>query len=346
MGAFSDATLQLINQQLQRRNDLLKAFAIKYKKTTWDGIQEQVKTGRASDYWNIGDLLTCNYTATNGTAYEMPWAVAGFRDVYWQNDDVPHPGMILQSVYGTPESVQFDAPEDWVVDSATEPTALEGWYYWGVTGNTYTALNLSEGDTIPFGDYSSVHKCGINNLDVLRYGYNRYRDCGQRQWLESAAPAGEWWQSTHLGDKAPSQLAQINGFQRGLDADFLAVINPVKIQVATNTVTDGGVTDVMYDRFWLPSVEEVYGVPQAAGVEGNYFPYWKEKTGLSAPSNGNNNGRIIYGLENHSAAQYVRLRSASRGSANSAWYVSTTGSLNSNGAATLAYRAAPACVIS
>jgi len=346
MGAFSDATLQLINQQLQRRNDLLKAFAIKYKKTTWDGIQEQVKTGRAADYWNIGDLLTCNYTATNGTVYEMPWAVAGFRDVYWPDDDVPHPGMILQSVYGTPEAVQFDAPEDWVVDSATEQTALDGWYYWGVSGSTYTALNLSEGDAIPFGDYTSIHKCGINNLDVLRYGYNRYRDCGQRQWLESAAPAGEWWQSTHLGDKAPSQLSQINGFQRGLDADFLAVINPVKIQVATNTVTDGGVTDVMYDRFWLPSVEEVYGVPQAAGIEGEYFPYWKDKTGLAAPGNAANSGRIIYGLENHNSAQNARLRSAGRGGANVAWNVYTTGNLGSSSTAIYAFRAAPACVIS
>lgn len=345
MGAFSDATLQLINQQLQRRNDLLKAFALKYKKTTWDGIQEQVKTGRAAEYWNVGDILTCNYTATNGTVYEYPWAVAGFRDVYWPDDDIPHPGMILQSVYGTVEAVQFDAPEDTVVDRETEPTALAEWYYWGLTGTTYTALNLSVGDTIPFEGYTSIHKCGINNLDVLRYGYNRYRDCGQRQWLGSAAPVGEWWQSTHLGDKAPSQLSQINGFQRGLDADFLAVINPVKIQVATNTITDGGVTDVMYDRFWLPSVQEMYGVPQDAGIEGNYFPYWKEKTGLSAPSNGNNNGRIIYVLENHTSAQNVRLRSADRGYASNAWFVYTAGGLTYNSASS-AFRAAPACVIS
>ena len=132
-----------------------------------------------------------------------------------------------------------------------------------------------------------------------------------------------------------------------MDADFLDVINPVKIQVATNTVTDGGVTDVMYDRFWLPSIEEVYGGPQAAGVEGEYLPYWKEKTGLSAPNNGNNNGRIIYALENHNAAQIVRLRSAHRGSAYVAWGVGAGGYLYIGYySAHYAYRAAPACVIS
>lgn len=345
MGAFTDQTLQLINQQLGLRNELLKAFAKKYKRTTWDDIQAQVKTGHAADLWDIGDLLTCNYTATNGTVYEMPWAVAGFRDVYWEGDSIAHPGMILQSVYGTVESVQFDAPENTAVDAATEPTALEGWYYWGLSGSTYTALNLSTGDTIPFGSYDSVCKCGVNNVDVLKNGYNRYLYSAQRQWLNSDALAGEWWKSQHLGDVAPNQATQINGFLHGLDADFLAVINPVKIQVATNTVTDGGVTDTMYDRFFLPSVEEMYGAPQDAGVEGEFFPYWKDKTGLAAPGNAANSGRIIHGLENHNSAQYVRLRSANRGYAYYAWHVYTTGNLNYYIAST-AYRSAPACAIS
>ena len=345
MSAFSDTTLQRINEQIRLRNDMLREFAVKYKKTTWDGIQEQVKTGHASDYWNIGDLLTCNYVATNETVYEFPWAVAGFKDVYWPGDSVPHPGMILQAVYGTLESIPFDAPENTVVDP-TETEALDGWYYWGLTGSTYTALNLATGDAIPHGSYDSIRKCGVNNLDVVRYGYNRYLYCAQRQWLNSDALAGNWWESQHLGDVAPSQVASYNGFMHGLDEDFLAVINPVRIEVAANTVTDEGVTDVMYDRFFLPSVEEMYGSPQKADVEGPYFPYWQEKTGLSAPSNNTNAGRIIYALENHNSAQNCRLRSAHRGYSYNAWYVYTAGQLSYNGGAYGAYRAAPACVIS
>ena len=349
MSAFSDQTLQLINQEIVNRNILLKAFANKYKSTTWDAIQSQVKTGHAADLWPIGTELVCNYKFLNGSnvevEYEFPWVVAAHRDVYWENDPLPHPGMVLQAKFATVESIQFDAPENNVVD-ASETVALEGWYYWGLTGSTYTALNLSTGDTIPHGSYDSIHKCGVNHLDVVKYGYNRYLYCAQRQWLNSAAGKGEWWESQHLGDIAPTQHSTYRGFLAGLDEDFLAVINPVKIQVATNTVTDGGVTDVMYDRFFLPSIEEMYGSPQATGIEGDYFPYWKTKTGLSAPNNAANNGRIITAIDNQSAAQTCRLRSANRGYSHGAWSVSTSGQLNYGSSAHNAYRCAPACVIS
>ena len=349
MSAFSDATLQLINQEIVNRNVLLKAFANKYKSTTWDAIQEQVKTGHAADLWPIGTELVCKYKFLNASnvevEYDFPWVVAAHRDVYWENDPLPHPGMILQAKFGSVESIQFDAPESTTVDSATETTALANWYYWGKTGNTYTALNLSTGDSIPFSSYDRVVKCGVNNVDVVKNGYNRYLYCAQRQWLNSAAAKGEWWESKHLGDVAPGALATYRGFLAGLDADFLAVINPVKVQVAANTVTDGGVTDVMYDKFWLPSVEEMFGDPQAAGVEGDYFPYWKTKTGLTTRSNAANSGRIIYALENQTSARSCRLRSAIRGNSYNAWYVYTAGQLY-NYVAYVASRAAPACAIS
>ena len=160
-------------------------------------------------------------------------------------------------------------------------------------------------------------------------------------WLLTAVQ----FEGTDGNDAKLSSL--VSGEYAGVDfdEDFLAVINPVKIQVATNTVTDGGVTDVMYDRFFLPSIEEMYGSPQAAGIEGDYFPYWKTKTGLSAPNNAANNGRIITAIDNQSAAQYCRLRSAYRGYSYYAWFVVTSGQLNYYGAY-YAYRCAPACVIS
>lgn len=114
--------------------------------------------------------------------------------------------------------------------------------------------------------------------------------------------------------------------------------------MARNTVTDGGGIDVMYDKFFLPSIEEMYGAPQLAGAEGEYFEYWKQKTGLDAPTNSANNGRIITGLEN-GTAQNCRLRSAYRGGVGAAWFVNTAGYLGYYGAYS-AYRCAPACVIS
>ena len=349
MAAFTNATLQAINQQIAIRNEIYHAFARKYETKSWDDVQRIVKTGHAADYFEIGEEFEVGYNFLNANnvivPYRMPWVVTKFEDVYWENDPEPHPGMFLESKYATVESIAFDAPENTTVDTSTETTAVEGWYYWGLTGSTYTALNLDTGDTIPTSGYDSIRKCGINNLTVLQYGYNNYLYCAYRQWLNSAAEKGAWWVSKHLGDVAPSQLATYRGFMAGLDEDFLAVINPVRVQVASNTVTDGGETETMYDRFFLPSIEEMFGDPQAPGVEGAYFPYWKTKTGLSTRSNSANNGRIIYGLDNTSTAQNCRLRSANRGNATYAWGVYTTGQLNYNYAYG-AYRAAPACVIS
>lgn len=343
MAILTDATLRDIHSVLQTRNSNLQALINATARSTWKQIQDDVKRGKGTDY-DIGTELVCKYT-TNGTEYDFPWVIVdNNRTVYWE-DGSAHPGIILQAKYATLESIQFDAAEDYTVDSATEPTAVSGWYYWGVSGTTYTALNLSAGDTIPFSTYDSVHKCGMNNSDILRYGYNRYRDSAYRQWLNSDLPKNYWWESKHFGDKAPNELSTKDGFLLGLDSDFLQVINKVKVQVASNTVTDGGATDVMYDKFWLPSIEEMYGSPQASGVEGDYFPYWKTKTGLSSPSNDANSGRISYALENHSTAQYVRLRSANRGYTYGAWIVTSAGQV-SNYIAYYAFRSCPACAIS
>lgn len=344
MALLTDATLNDVHSVLQTRNTNLQRLVAATTPSTWKKFQDDVKRGKGTDY-AIGTELTCKYHHGN-TDYDFPWVLAdNNRTVYWE-DGSAHPGVILLAKYATIESIQFDAPEDTTVDSS-ETVALDGWYYWGKTdeGAVYTALNLSAGDTIPHDSYDSIHKCGINDLSVLRYGYNRYRDSAYRQWLNSAMPKSYWWESTHLGDVAPSQLSTVDGFALGMDSDFLQVINPVRVQVAANTVTDGGVTDVMYDKFWLPSVEEMYGVPQAAGIEGAYLPYVKTITGLSEPSNNANEGRIAYALENHNSAQDVRLRSANRGVTSNAWYVYYTGQVSGNGAHG-AYRSRPACAIS
>ena len=344
MAVITDATLDKVKDEIQKRNAKLKEFVALYARSTWDTVQLNVKAGLAPTMYAVGTEMVCNYVK-DGTTYQFPWVVAdNDREVTWQ-DGTKHPGMVLQAKFATLESVQFDHAEDTVV-AVAETTALANWYYWGLTGSTYTALNLTEGATVPHGSYDSIHRCPINSLDVLRYGYNRYRDSAYRQWLNSDAAKGNWWEAKHTGDIAPDQANTLDGFMRGLDDDFLAVINPVKIQVAANTVTDGGATDVMYDKFFLPSIEEMYGSPQAADIEGPYFPYWKTKTGLNSPSNSANDGRKIYALESQSSAQSCRLRSARRGTSSNVWNVNTSGEVNDGYGAYGSYRCAPACVIS
>ena len=193
---------------------------------------------------------------------------------------------------------------------------------------------------------------GINNMQRAAYGYNRYAHSAIRQWLNSAAGKDAWWEQKNPFDHRPDQLATVQGFMAGLPQEFLEVIRPVKITTALNTVSDSeiGASEDVADKFFLPSLEQEYIVPQASGVEGAYWEYWKERLGLNSPQiqggNGANPAHIRYAYENHTSAQYVRLRSAYRGYASYAWLVHTSGyATYYYYYATTALRPAPACVI-
>ena len=346
MATITNETLQKIAIQVDRRNGILSKFINEYSPTTWLAVQADIRAGRAKTRYAIGDELITTYSYNN-VEYECPWVVLdNDRECEWE-DGTKHPGLWLGMKYCTPEDIQFDAKEG---VEATEETAQEGVYYCGYNGSTYTMLNLSTGDTIPYGSYTTVYKGSINHKDVYQYGYNRWRDSGQRQWLNSAAGVGEWWESTHLGDVAPSQLESVPGFMTRLPNDFLSVVTPVKVKTSCNTVTDGSVTDTTVDKFFLQSVEEAYGVPQIENVEGPYFPYWKIATQLDNPSNGSssatNDARKIRRVSNKTgSAAHVRLRSAYRSYAYYAWTVISSGYLDDNHASN-SYAALPACVIS
>lgn len=316
--------------------------------TSWKSIQDIVKAGNASSRFAVGDQLISKYNY-NGTKYDCPWVVLdNDRECEWE-DGTKHPGLWIGMKYATIEDVQFDAPESNIVDLTEEPDALADWYYWGLTGTTYTKLNVATGDALPT-TYDNVVKCSVNQRDVVIYGYNRWKDSGQRQWLNSAAGVNEWWTAQHPGDMPPTQLSTLKGFMAGLDSDFLSVVTPVKIKTSCNTVTDGGVTDTTVDKFFLQSVEEVYGSPQITDVEGPYFPYWKQITGLDSASNSSNSdqneARKIRRINDPTGgAAYVRLRSANRSYSGSVWFMHAGGSLASTNATT-SYAALPACAIS
>lgn len=215
-------------------------------------------------------------------------------------------------------------------------------------------LELSEGsDGTALGSVASSTKysqSGVNNLQRAAYGYNRWAMSAMRQYLNSADAKGVWWASKNPFDRAPQQLATLDGFMSGFDNEFLQAIGKIKVTTALNTVsdTDIGASEDTYDKFFLASLEQEYIVPQAAGVEGAYWPYWKDRLELDSPqaqgSAGANANHIRYGYDAKSSAQYCRLRSAVRGSAYDTWSVYPSGSASSV-SATFALRGCPACAI-
>ncbi len=286
-------------------------------------IQALVRAGLAKEAFNIGDQLVVPYTATNGTTYDMPFDVVDFRNVTLENGDVA-PGMVLQSHYATLEAVQFDAPE------TTRPAD---------------------------DDY---------NGQIAQYGWGRWANSAMRQWLNSGESAGNWWTSQNEYDEAPAQATTVNGFKKGLPAEFLSVLKPVKVETARDYRYPAGgasgtyVYDTTYDKFFLTSKEEEYTTPNEPNHrEGLPFRYWIERLTPEATIKGeplpqqnyasaDNTHALIshirYALENHTSAQYCRLRSANRNNATNTWHVSSAGYVDST-SASAALRCAPACVI-
>lgn len=292
-----------------------------YPKTIRD-LQTLAKMGLAADVVSIGDEFMTTYTY-NGTDMDMPWIVTDIKDVEFEDGSTGQ-GVYLESKYCTIESVQFDAPHQEV---ATEETAIEGLYYIGRTDNTYTLLSLNTGDTIPYSDYTYVYHDTIRDtsMNIYRYGNNRVSTSALRQWLNSDADKGQWWKASKIGYRPPSQLNSQKGFMAGLSQEFIDCVAKVKRTYYTNSVTDASVIDVLYDKFFSATGTELYG--SVNDNEGTYWTYYKEVTGLSSSSNGNNTGRIKYALNAKTSSQGCWTFSSYRGGSCRVWYRSTAGQL-------------------
>jgi len=255
--------------------------------------------------------------------------------------DVPAGGMLVFNT-GLPDKTSASDVKLFVYANATTQTASE------------TCL-LTEGSSgTSLGSVSTATKygaSGLNNYQRAVYGYNRWSQSALRQYLNSDQPKNMWWTPKNEFDRAPAQLSTLDGFLAGFSADFRSALGKVKVSTALNTTSDSeiGTTEDTYDYMFASSLEQEYIVPQLAGAEGNYWPYWKERLGLDSPQAQGSGGamaeHIRYAYENHSSAQYVRLRSANRGGAHGAWTVSATGYAYGYDGATTANRPAPACVI-
>lgn len=170
------------------------------------------------------------------------------------------------------------------------------------------------------------------NNDRRNYGNNRYAHSAIRQWLNSSANAGSWWTSQHEYDAAPDYAETIDGFMKGIDSEFLAVIGKTKIIVAKNTVTDGGGSETLSDEyFYLPSTTEVGLANENNIAEGALFPYFS-----------NDSKRIKYNASG--SATSWRLRTPNSGDSCGVRDVDASGTLSSNGAC-YACGVAPVCNI-
>lgn len=183
----------------------------------------------------------------------------------------------------------------------------------------------------------------LNGLHPVSYGDNRWWKSAYRQYLNSDAPAKEWWTPQDEWDMKPDQADTVPGFLAGFSDDFKAALSRVKVVTYGNNVTDDGSAVVTYDKVFLPSLQEIYCSPQVSG-EGTYWPYWKERTGAKTPQAlwQTHPLRITRDLAQRTVGRAVRLRSALRILGSNTLCVNSSGSVNSWSAA-FVLRSAPAC---
>lgn len=283
---------------------------------TWQLVQWYVRTGKASEHFAIGDELVCNYRY-QGQDYDFTWVVADIDREVTLSSGEKRNALILQSKYATIETLMFDKKE--IIRDITETTAKAGWTYCDGNGDT---INVKVGDPLPVPEHGSLGKYAISK-DVALYGYNRYSHSAVRQWLNSVLPAGSWWSEQHFGDIEPSEHYTLDGFMLGLEKDFLNVVCPVAVTTMCNNSSDVYETgvDVTYDFFWLPSKEEVFGVPDQGnglsdqpgdGVEGTVLPYWRLITGADKATDDALVGRTMTTIADKTTPCKWMLRSANR----------------------------------
>lgn len=204
--------------------------------------------------------------------------------------------------------------------------------------------NVSAGSAgTNLGTFLAKPNGNLNGLHPVGYGDNRWWKSAYRQYLNSDAPAKEWWTPQDEWDMKPDQADTVPGFLAGFSDDFKNALTRTKVVTYGNTVTDDGSAVVTYDKIFLPSLQEIYCSPQVSG-EGSYWPYWKERTGAKTPQAlwQTYPLRITRDLAQHTVGRLVRLRSAGRGNGYNAFNVTTSGSVSYWGAI-YAYRCAPAC---
>ena len=137
--------------------------------------------------------------------------------------------------------------------------------------------------------------------------------------MNSDGAANAWFTPQNPYDRRPDQLASLRGMKAGFDEAFLNILKPVKVTTALNTVTDTqiGASESTYDMFFLASLEQEYVSPQASGVEGSAWLYWKRRLASTSPQGQGttNPNHIRYAYNARTSAQNCRLRCAHRGKA-------------------------------
>ena len=275
-------------------------------------------------YYAASGLSAGTYNFTIQSGYDETYG-GGKTYQFTLTQDVPVGG---QLTFGWANNTQAVNAKITSYSGATSTTQIE---QVSVTeGNGGTSLGTTDGTNT-----------NVNHIHRVRFGSNNPLQSALRQFLNSDKSAGNVWTPQTNFDRPPAWAGNTAGFMSDLDSDFLAVTGKVNKTTALNTVTDGGGSVTLDDKFFLLSRSEVYGGLENNINEGSPYPYYKDYSNFSEASEAADINRIKY---RNGTAQLWWLRSPYAVAANSVRGVST-GGIVSQYSSSGVYGIAPACNI-
>jgi len=196
-------------------------------------------------------------------------------------------------------------------------------YVYPKGSKTYrTFCKLTEGTTGTFLGSTSTNQYKTNgNFNAISravYGNHQWSQSAVRQWLNSDAAAGEWWQPMNPWDRPPSYAANRPGFLSGYSEEFKSMLEPTAVVTALDTVSGfEQATETTYDKVFLSNAWQLYSSYSAdlQDGEGESWDYWKqhaEDAGIQGMMNDTTEARNIlkrYPINAQTSANAVWLRS-------------------------------------
>lgn len=212
-----------------------------------------------------------------------------------------------ETSYGGGKTYQFEVPSDITVEAGSQ--LIFGWndnmqasdakinIYASATSTSpinAEPISVTEGNEGESLGITNGRSTNMNHIHRARFGSNNYGESAIRQFLNSDKSAGSVWESKTRFDRPPTWNANTAGFISDLDSDFLAVIGSVRKVTALNTLTDGGGSVTLDDKFFLLSRSEVYSGLENNINEGEPYPYYSDYSDLSAAGTAADTNRIKY----------------------------------------------------
>jgi hypothetical protein len=224
--------------------------------------------------------------------------------------------------------IQFDAPEK-SYGQTWDSVFINGKAYYTASGETYTQLtagtDYENGDSI--SDWQTTHGDTVytkNHADRVSSGCNSWMMSNIRQGLNGKGanlytPQNEY-------DVQSSHSFYITGFLAGFSEGYLDNIMPVRNKTARNTISStsgggGGGFDITLDKFWLPSIKEIFNTNSNSIAEGAQFDYFKNVATTNAD-------RIQY--DESMTARYTWTRTANTSYTRNVYTIATSGTANYN----------------